>query len=158
GGRTMDIPEHPAIRYAGFVSEEDKWGALAGAELLIMPSELESLSMVTLEAWSMGKPVLVNGRCEVLRGQCRRSNAGLYFTSYDEFREALALLEKEPSLREALGRNGNRYYRDHYRWEVIDAKYDRLLAGLLLEDRARLGNLPIERPKGLFARWSRHAG
>ena len=35
-----------------------------------MPSRLESLSMVTLEAWWAERPVLVNGKCEVLRGQC----------------------------------------------------------------------------------------
>ena len=30
--------------------------------------------MVALEAWALGKPVLANGRCEVLRGQCIRSS------------------------------------------------------------------------------------
>ena len=33
------------------------------------PSQFESLSMVALEAWALGKPVLVNGACDVLRGQ-----------------------------------------------------------------------------------------
>ena len=35
--------------------------------------------MVALEAWALGKPVLANGRCDVLRGQCVRSNGGLYY-------------------------------------------------------------------------------
>ena len=64
-----------------------------------MPSRYESLSMVTLEAWWAERPVLVNGKCEVLRGQCRAANAGLYYSSYDEFREALALLESDRALR-----------------------------------------------------------
>ena len=81
--------------HLGFLSDEEKWDALAAAELLVMPSRLESLSMVTLEAWWAERPVLVNGKCEVLRGQSRRANAGLYYTSYDEFREALALLESD---------------------------------------------------------------
>ena len=42
-----------------------------------MPSYFESLSMVALEAWALGRPVLANGRCDVLKGQCIRSNAGL---------------------------------------------------------------------------------
>ena len=60
-----------------------------------MPSWLESLSMVTLESFWAERPVLANARCDVLRGQCRRSNAGLYYATYDEFREALALLERD---------------------------------------------------------------
>ena len=34
----------------------------------IMPSYFESLSMVALEAWALGKPVLANGKCDVLEG------------------------------------------------------------------------------------------
>ena len=52
---------------------------MAAADLLIMPSYFESLSMVALEAWALGRPVLANGKCDVLKGQCVRSNAGLYY-------------------------------------------------------------------------------
>jgi glycosyltransferase involved in cell wall biosynthesis len=144
----MEVPEEPGLRYLGFLSEEDKWGALAAAEFLLMPSELESLSMVTLEAWAFGKPVLANGKCEVLRGQCRRSNAGLYFDDYYQFREAMALLESSPALRAALGANGRRFYHQHYRWEVIEGKYNRILKALVREDQARA---PEPRPR-LLAR------
>lgn len=158
GGKTMEIPEEPFIYYAGYVPEKEKWAALAGAELLIMPSELESLSMVTLEAWAAGKPALVNGRCNVLRGQCQRSNAGLYFTDYYEFREALALLEEDRELGAGLGRNGRRFFHDHYRWDVVEGKYNRLLASLLREDRsAEAAGLAISsgsvRNRSAFSRW-----
>jgi len=148
GGKQMDLPEDPGVRYLGYLSEEDKWGALAGAELLVMPSELESLSMATLEAWALGKPVLANGKCDVLRGQCRRSNAGLYFTDYYEFREALAHLEESPDLRLGLGENGRKFYHQNYRWEVVEGKYNRILDSLVREDRARG---PRTRP-GFFAK------
>ena len=46
-----------------------------------MPSFFESLSMVALEAWALGRPVLANAKCDVLKGQCIRSNAGLYYDS-----------------------------------------------------------------------------
>ena len=38
------------------------------SELLIMPSFFESLSMVALEAWALGRPVLANAKCDVLKG------------------------------------------------------------------------------------------
>jgi glycosyltransferase involved in cell wall biosynthesis len=134
GGKMMDIPDDPGIRYAGFLPDAEKWSALVGAEVLVMPSELESLSMVTNEAWSVGKPVLANGKCDVLKGQCRRSNAGLYFDDYYEFRGALERLESDEALRHGLGENGKRYYRDHYRWEVVEGKYNRMLSALHRED------------------------
>jgi glycosyltransferase involved in cell wall biosynthesis len=127
GKEFLPIPRDPSVVHLGFLPDQEKWDALAAADLLFMPSRLESLSMVTLEAWWAGRPVLANGRCEVLRGQCRRSNAGLYYTSYDEFREALALLEGDPALRATMGQNGRRYFDANYAWDVIEGKYLALL-------------------------------
>jgi glycosyltransferase involved in cell wall biosynthesis len=84
--------------------------------------------MVTLEAWWAERPVLVNGKCEVLRGQTRRANAGLYYSGYEEFREALALLESDASLRVQLGRNGRSYFEKHYTWDIVEQKYLQLMA------------------------------
>ncbi|MFQ6108145.1 MAG: glycosyltransferase family 4 protein [Candidatus Aminicenantales bacterium] len=130
GGTVLKIPSHPDIHYIGFVSDEMKFSALDGALLLVMPSFYESLSMVTLEAWAVEKPVLANGRCEVLRGQCVRSNAGLYYENYEEFEEALTLLLSSPKLREALGKDGRQYFQHRYTWEVIEKKYLALLERL----------------------------
>jgi glycosyltransferase involved in cell wall biosynthesis len=127
GREVLPVPREPGVVHLGFLPDQEKWDALAAAELLFMPSRLESLSMVTLEAWWAERAVLANAKCEVLRGQCRRSNAGLYYSSYDEFREALALLESRPELRAALGRNGRRYFTENYAWEVVERKYLRLL-------------------------------
>ena len=123
GSTLLKIPSHPDIRYLGFLSEEDKFSALVGSLALIMPSFYESLSMVTLEAWAKRKPVLANSRCEVLKGQCLRSNAGLLYEDRREFTEALILLLSSPQLRGAMGENGERYFTQNYTWEVIENKY-----------------------------------
>jgi glycosyltransferase involved in cell wall biosynthesis len=128
GKPVIPIPDEPGLRHLGFLPDAEKWDALAACDLLVMPSRYESLSMVTLEAWWAGRPVLANARCDVLRGQCQRSQAGLYYMSYDEFAEALALLERDHGLRATLGRNGRRYYDAHYAWDVIERKYLDLLA------------------------------
>jgi len=127
GNTVMQVPSHPDIHYLGFMGDEEKFGALDGAELLVMPSFYESLSMVTLEAWALAKPVLANALCDVLKGQCRRSNGGLYYENYAEFREALSLLLTSPRLRRALGENGRRYFEANYAWDVIEGKYLSLL-------------------------------
>jgi glycosyltransferase involved in cell wall biosynthesis len=123
GNPIMPIPQHHRIHHLGFLSDQDKFDALAAADVLIMPSYFESLSMVALEAWALGRPVLANGRCDVLKGQCIRSNAGLYYESYEEFAETLYSLESNGPLHARLGRNGRDYFTRHYAWPVIERKY-----------------------------------
>ena len=140
GTAVMEVPAHPRIRHLGFVSDQEKYDAMAAADALLMPSYYESLSMVTLEAWAMRMPVLVNGRCDVLRGQVVRANAGLYYESYEEFAEALRLLETKPGLRVGLGTNGRAYFERHYTWSVVEGKYLAMLERL---ERANRDGNPI---------------
>jgi glycosyltransferase involved in cell wall biosynthesis len=104
GNSLLQVPNHPRIRHLGFLDDGDKFDAMAAADLLIMPSYYESLSMVALEAWALGRPVLANGKCDVLKGQCLRSNAGLFYETYGEFVGALEAIEQN-------------------RWLVIEQKY-----------------------------------
>ena len=134
GNPVMPIPAHPRIRHLGYVTDREKFDAIAAADVLVMPSYYESLSMVTLEAWALGRPVLVNGRCDVLCGQCIRSNAGLFYESYEEFAETLHAIVGNSTLRSALGGNGRAYFDAHYTWPVIERKYLDMLDRLERED------------------------
>jgi glycosyltransferase involved in cell wall biosynthesis len=123
GNSLLPIPQHARIRHLGFLDDTDKFDAMAAADLLVMPSYFESLSMVALEAWALGKAVLANGNCDVLKGQCLRSNAGLFYENYPEFVETLHAIETNRWLAGALGRNGRQFFRDNYDWPVIERKY-----------------------------------
>jgi glycosyltransferase involved in cell wall biosynthesis len=123
GNSLLAIPQHPRIRHLGFLNDADKFDAMAAADVLFMPSYYESLSMVALEAWALGRPVLANGRCDVLKGQCIRSNAGLYYDNAQEFAETLKAIEQNRWLSGTLGRNGRQFFREHYDWPVIERKY-----------------------------------
>jgi glycosyltransferase involved in cell wall biosynthesis len=123
GSAIIDIPKHPRIHHLGFLDDRDKFDALAASDLLVMPSYYESLSMVALEAWALGRPVLANAHCDVLKGQCFRSNAGLFYETYEEFVEALYSLESNGPLNARLGRNGREFFRQNYAWPVIERKY-----------------------------------
>jgi glycosyltransferase involved in cell wall biosynthesis len=149
GSAKMPIPAHPRIHHLGFLSDEDKFDALAASDLLIMPSYFESLSMVALEAWALGRPVLANGRCDVLKGQCIRSNAGLYYERFEEFVEAMYALESNGPLHAKLGQNGRDYFRRHYAWPVIERKYMDMLQRL---QAAPSGGETIEPLPGWLAR------
>jgi len=114
GSAIIDVPKHPRIHHLGFLDDRDKFDALAASDLLIMPSYYESLSMVALEAWALGRPVLVNAQCDVLKGQCIRSNAGLFYGNYQEFVAALYSLESRGPLNARLGWNGREFFKRHY--------------------------------------------
>jgi glycosyltransferase involved in cell wall biosynthesis len=133
GNTLLPIPEDPRIRHLGFIDDTDKFDAMAAADLLIMPSYFESLSMVALEAWALGRPVLANGKCDVLKGQCLRSNAGLFYDNYAEFVETLRAIETNRWLAAALGRNGRQFFKDNYDWPVIERKYLDMFARLTKE-------------------------
>jgi len=148
GNSLLEIPKHPRIRHLGFLDDADKFDAMAAADLLVMPSYFESRSMVALEAWALGRPVLANGKCDVLKGQCIRSNAGLYYESYAEFSETLHAIEQNRWLSASLGRNGRQFFRDHYDWPVIERKYLDMLARLSREASSR----PMEPLPGWFER------
>jgi hypothetical protein len=101
----------------------------------------------------MGKPVVANARCDVLKGQCIRSNAGLFYDSFEEFFEILRFLGRDRRTCEALGRNGREYFLKHYAWPVIERKYLDMLDQLKREDAAGQGRRDLEAPPGLFHRW-----
>jgi glycosyltransferase involved in cell wall biosynthesis len=137
GNSLLPVPEHPRIRHLGFLDDADKFDAMAAADLLIMPSYYESLSMVALEAWALGRPVLANGKCDVLKGQCLRSNAGLYYESFGEFVGTLEAIEQNRWLAGTLGRNGRQFFREQYDWPVIERKYLEMFERLKKEPAAR---------------------
>ncbi|HET8643929.1 MAG TPA: glycosyltransferase family 4 protein [Vicinamibacteria bacterium] len=127
GQLNMEVPEVKGVEYLGYLPEVEKRAAIAGARAVICPSPYESLSIVLLEAMAAGVPALVNGRSEVLRDHCVRSNGGLYYESAEEFAAVLELLQRDRGLREALSEAGRRYVRENYRWEAVLEKYRRLI-------------------------------
>ncbi|HVC19632.1 MAG TPA: glycosyltransferase family 4 protein [Vicinamibacterales bacterium] len=128
GVKLMRLPEEPFIKFAGLLSERERLEALEAATVVAVPSPYESLSLLALEAFAVGTPILANARSDVLVDHCRRSNAGLFYADRDEFVECLQLLVSSAPLRAAMGRNGRYYVRRNYRWDVILGKYDRLFA------------------------------
>jgi glycosyltransferase involved in cell wall biosynthesis len=137
GTQVLPIPSHPRIRHLGYVTDEDKFDVIAAAEALVMPSPFESLSMVALEAWALGRPVLANGRCDVLVGQCQRSNAGLYYQNGLEFEALLETLLDQPALAAEMGQNGRRFYQRHYAWDVVEGKYLAMFQRLKTQPRVQ---------------------
>jgi glycosyltransferase involved in cell wall biosynthesis len=116
GPVAIEPPSHPDIVLAGQVDEALKWALIDGALGLVSPSPFESFALVLLEAWTRGKPVLVNAECEATREQCELSGGGLSYVSPETFEDAIDRLVSDGDLRRRLGESGRAYVDSRFRW------------------------------------------
>jgi glycosyltransferase involved in cell wall biosynthesis len=126
-GHDLVIPKRDDIVMSGFVADAQKRRLIENAAAVVVPSEFESLSLVLLEAWTLGRPALVNARCAVTAGHVARSGGGVSYTGPDQFADRLASLlanRKESAERGAAGR---RYVEAQYAWPRVEARLLALL-------------------------------
>jgi len=141
-GPVVDRPaDHPDIVVTGPLTEQQKWGALRRATALVSPSPFEAFSIVLMEAWTAGVPVMVHGRCHATVEHVRRSAGGLPFTGYASFEVALDRLLADPELRQAMAAAGHRYVTGNFAWDRLIDRYatwlERLAARPLLRSLRR---------------------
>jgi glycosyltransferase involved in cell wall biosynthesis len=128
GKGPLEPPDHPAFDYRGFVSDEEKAFLCSNALALCQPSLNESFSLVIMESWLAGRPVLVPEECDVTREHVRRSKGGLYFYSADEFGGALDWLLDNSKMASQMGQNGRRYVLENYTWTAVAQRFERILS------------------------------
>ncbi|GAB4037789.1 glycosyltransferase family 4 protein [Spirosoma gilvum] len=117
----MPIPTHPDLITAGFVDEDVKIALLKDAKALVIPSRQESLSMVTLESFAYGIPVLANKDCEVLKDHIELSQGGLLFSDYTSFEGAVQQLLSQDS--SEMSEKAQTYVQKNYTWDKVLAKF-----------------------------------
>ena len=125
GGGDIAIPESVKddVYDLGFVSKQDKYNAMAAASLLCQPSHNESFSLVIMESWLCGRPVLVSSQCAVTKDFAKRSNGGLYFKDYFEFEGCVEYILEHPEAAAELGANGGAFVRENFERDIIVEKY-----------------------------------
>lgn len=134
GGGNIALPQelvkNKRIIDLGFVDRQDKYNAQGAAEFLCQPSHNESFSLVIMESWLCGRPVLVHEECAVTKNFAAESNGGLYFSNYFEFEGCtdFFLANKEKS--GIMGQNGCKYVKENFDWDVIVQKYKDFFSSL----------------------------
>ncbi len=127
GGGQIEIPSsvRKDVRDLGFIPVEDKYDACAAAQVLCQPSSFESFSIVIMESWLCGRPVIVNGHCNVTKEFVIQANAGLYYDNYFEFEGCLNYMLQNKEAADEMGSNGRDFVQRHYSWDVVTDKYVR---------------------------------
>lgn len=128
GNGPLTPPRHPAIRFLGYISAPEKARLLASSLALCQPSLNESFSLTIMESWLAGRPVLVHGACKVTHGHVRRSQGGLWFTSYDEFAGAVEWLQEHEEQARRMGELGRAYVEAHYTWPAVLDRFASVVA------------------------------
>jgi glycosyltransferase involved in cell wall biosynthesis len=115
-------PDADGVRDLGYLEPADKAAAYAAATVVCQPSVNESFSIVLMEAWLAGTPVLVHAGCPVTTHHVFQADGGLAFGDFYEFAEALTRLLEDAPLRARLAAQGRRYVETEYAWPPVTAR------------------------------------
>ena len=127
-GEAGDGDETPGVRRVGRLDERERWEAIAGAVAVVVPGSLESLSLLALEAWAVGRPCLLNAASPVLAGHAERSGGAFLFTSPPELVARASELINDSQTAAAMGAAGRRYVTGTYRWDLAEQRLRALIA------------------------------
>ncbi len=119
------------IHFTGYIGGDRKISAYHNAELLVIPSRQEAMSLVVLEAGITGTPVLITDRCgfkevnTVAGGQ-------IVPASVRGLGNGLTQMLSDPLQLKIKGENLKKHIENHYTWDIMIKKYldlyDRILS------------------------------
>ncbi len=127
----FQLPAEPWLLNLARVDETTKASLLTACDLLCLPSRHEILPTVVLEAWSLGKPVVV-GDIAYLRSLVRHEQDGLLVAHEPgKIAAAIGRIIDDPTWAAKLGQAGKQRVEQEFTREVVidrtEALYQRLL-------------------------------
>ncbi len=120
--------------FTGMLQGEEKWEALAGSDIFVLPSHSEGFSVAILEALSCGLPVVISPECHF--PEVAETGAGhVVPVEMDPLIVAVRSLLDNPELRRKMGENGRRLVQERYGWNGIADQMVGEYEKILKEDR-----------------------
>lgn len=118
------------VHFIGYLGGAEKAAAYHAAELLVIPSRHEAMSIVALEAGICGTPVLLTDQCGF--DQLAEVGAGwLAPATAEGLQQGLAQILPDQDARRKAGHNIKSYVASNFGWNVIVESYRTLYARLL---------------------------
>lgn len=118
------------VHFIGYVSGEDKVAAYRNASLMVIPSRLEAMSIVALEAGICGTPVLLTDQCgfsQILTVDPRLEVSA----TVKGLADGLSSLLPDPEKLLVLGDKMKKFVESGFTWHAAASKYRRLYEGLI---------------------------
>ena len=123
GGDASLIPNNDHFIDLGFVSEDEKYTIMRNCEALINLSDNESFSIVIMEAWLLGRPVIVSEGCDVTMNYCKESKGGLWISDKNTLAKAMQTILNDHT--NQMGENGRKFVQYNYNWHTVVTKFIR---------------------------------
>jgi glycosyltransferase involved in cell wall biosynthesis len=110
------------VHLLGYLGGIEKQQALHAADLVVIPSRQEAMSIVVLEAGIRGTPVLITDQCGF--DAIATINGGIVVpASQDGIKKGLVAILKNPEELRRKGENLKQYVSENYLWSAIIEKY-----------------------------------
>ncbi|WP_137819738.1 glycosyltransferase [Pseudomonas sp. 2FG] len=106
------------VVFTGFLAGQDKQSALAAADLLVVPSRQEAMSLVALEAGLCGTPVLLTDQCGFDEVQSM-GGGGVVRVDVDELAKAMHVMLQDPQELRAKGERLRELVLSRYTWDGL---------------------------------------
>ncbi|MCC7360933.1 MAG: glycosyltransferase family 4 protein [Anaerolineales bacterium] len=128
--RVLKLENH--VQFLGYANRKQIAAYLRGCELFVLPSRIEPVGIVVLEAMAAGKPVLVTNVGGVPDLVEHGKSGWMVAPGSHELAEGICFLLARPDLRRQLAENGHQRLRERFTWDQIAADcleaYQRVLA------------------------------
>ncbi len=98
---------------------------------LSQPSVNESFSIVLMEAWLLGTPVLVNAHCAVTKYQAEKSEGGYCFSDAEDFAAKVSALYNDKALANRMAESGKNYVIKVYNWDAVTERFEKTMEQML---------------------------
>ena len=118
------------VHFTGYLGATDKSHAYHAADLLVIPSRQEAMSIVVLEAGITGTPVVMTDCCG-FRDIEKIEGGVIVPASAEGIAAGLLNMVQDPAKIKGMGRNLRNYVEKNFIWDVIVHKYLDLYSQIL---------------------------
>lgn len=123
------------VHLIGYLGGQEKAWAYHAAQVLVIPSRQEAMSIVALEAGIVGTPVLLTDQCGF--DEIEGMGGGLIVpASVDGLAEGISRMFANRSRLRVMGEKLQNYVKEHYSWNAIINHYIQLYSQIINQERS----------------------
>jgi glycosyltransferase involved in cell wall biosynthesis len=118
------------VNFIGHIGGADKSLAYHAADLLVVPSRQEAMSIVALESGAAGTPVLITDQCGF--DEIAAVEGGMVVkASVEGLQEGLLAMTVNPAKLKIMGQNLEKFTREHFLWDHMVNRYLELFSRIM---------------------------